>query len=108
MRLELLEGFQVLVANDGGEGVAIAERERPDLILMDLNMPIVDGWEATRQLKASPTTRNIPVIALSAHAMSGERERALAAGCDEFETKPLNLDRLVGLIRNVLSRRPAR
>ena len=108
MRLEFLEGFQVLVAKDGGEGVAIAERERPDLILMDLNMPVLDGWEATRQLKASPTTRNIPVIALSAHAMAGERERALAAGCDEFETKPLELDRLVGLIRNVLSRRHAR
>jgi CheY-like chemotaxis protein len=108
MRLEFLEGFQVLVGNDGGEGVALAERERPDLILMDLNMPVVDGWEATRQLKASPTTRDIPVIALSAHAMAGERERALAAGCDEFETKPLDLDRLVGLIRNVLSRRRAR
>jgi CheY-like chemotaxis protein len=104
MRLELLEGFEVLVANDGAEGLVIAGREKPDIILMDLNMPVVNGWDATKQLKAAPETRAIPVIALSAHAMAGEREKALAAGCDDFESKPLDLDRLVGKIRHALSR----
>ena len=104
MRLELLEGFEVLVANDGAEGLVIAGREKPDIILMDLNMPVVNGWDATKQLKAAPETRAIPVIALSAHAMAGEREKALAAGCDDFESKPLDLDRLVGKIRHTLSR----
>jgi CheY-like chemotaxis protein len=104
MRLELLEGFEVLVANDGAEGLVIAGREKPDIILMDLNMPVVNGWDATKQLKAAPETKAIPVIALSAHAMAGEREKALAAGCDDFESKPLDLDRLVGKIRHALSR----
>lgn len=104
MRLELLEGFEMLVANDGAEGLVIAGREKPDIILMDLNMPVLNGWDATKQLKAAPETRAIPVIALSAHAMAGEREKALAAGCDDFESKPLNLDRLVDKIRHALSR----
>jgi two-component system cell cycle response regulator DivK len=104
MRLELLEDeFEVLVAEDGEKGCAAALAERPDLILMDLEMPIVDGWEATRRLKSQPLTRDIPVIALSAHALAGTRERALAAGCDEFDTKPVEFDRLVATIRRVLA-----
>ena len=94
MRLELLGGFEVLTAENGEKGCAMAAAERPDIILMDLEMPIVDGWEATRRLKGNPQTRDIPVIALSAHALAGERERALAAGCNEFETQPIEFDRL--------------
>jgi two-component system cell cycle response regulator DivK len=107
MRLELLEDeFEVLVAEDGEKGCATALAERPDLILMDLEMPIVDGWEATRRLKNEPLTRDIPVIALSAHALAGTREQALAAGCDEFDTKPVEFDRLVATIRRILANRP--
>ena len=87
MRLELLGDFEVLTAEDGEKGCAMAVSERPDIILMDLEMPVVDGWEATRRLKGDPQTRDIPVIALSAHALAGEREKALAAGCNEFDTK---------------------
>lgn len=105
MRLELEEGFEVLVAGDGAQGLAIAAAERPDLILMDLNLPVIDGWEATRRLRADPGTHRIPIIALTAHAMAGDRERALAAGCDEFDTKPIDLERLLGKIRAVLGRR---
>jgi len=105
MRLELEEGFKVLVAGDGAQGLAIAAAERPDLILMDLNLPGVDGWEATRRLRADPGMRGIPIIALTAHAMAGDRERALAAGCDEFDTKPIDLERLLEKIRAVLDRR---
>jgi CheY-like chemotaxis protein len=92
-------GFAVVVANDGAAGVALAVSESPDVILMDLSLPVIDGWEATRRIKAAPETRHIPVIALSAHAMSGDREKALAAGCDEFDTKPVELKRLLGKIR---------
>jgi CheY-like chemotaxis protein len=92
-------GFAVVVANDGAAGVALAVSESPDVILMDLSLPVVDGWEATRRIKAAPETRHIPVIALSAHAMSGDREKALAAGCDEFDTKPVEWQRLLGKIR---------
>lgn len=92
-------GFAVVVANDGAAGVAMAVSERPDVILMDLSLPVLDGWEATRRIKAAPETRHIPVIALSAHAMSGDREEALAAGCDDFDTKPIELQRLLGKIR---------
>lgn len=105
MRLELEEGFDVLVAADGAAGVAIAAAERPDLILMDLNLPVIDGWEATRRLKADAGTRDIPIIALTAHAMAGDDERALAAGCDAFDTKPIDLERLLAKIRAVLGRR---
>ncbi len=105
-RLELLDEFEVLVAEDGKKGCEKAVAENPDLILMDLEMPIVDGWEATRRLKSQPATRDIPVIALSAHALAGTRERALAAGCDEFDTKPVEFDRLVATIRRVLGNRP--
>jgi len=81
----------------------MAVADRPDIILMDLEMPIVDGWEATRRLKGNPKTRDIPVIAFSAHALAGEREKALAAGCDEFDTKPIEFDRLVATIRRILA-----
>ena len=95
MRLELLGDFEVVAAPDGEQGCAMALSERPDVILMDLEMPVVDGWEATRRLKDDPQTRDIPIIALSAHALAGEREKALAAGCNEFDTKPIEFDRLV-------------
>lgn len=105
MRLELLDGFEVVVAEDGAKGVAAATAEQPDLILMDLDLPVIDGWEATRRIKADPVTRHIPVIALSAHALAGARETALAAGCDDFDIKPVDFDRLLGKMRALL---PAR
>ncbi len=103
MRLELLGEFEVLAAEDGEKGCEIALRERPDIILMDLEMPVIDGWEATRRLKGNPQTHDIPVIALSAHALAGEREKAMAAGCDEFDTKPIEFDRLVATVRRLLA-----
>ena len=105
MRLELLDEFEVLTAEDGEKGCAMVLSERPDIILMDLEMPRVDGWEATRRLKADPQTRDIPIVALSAHALAGEREKALAAGCDEFDTKPIEFERLVATLRRVLAAR---
>jgi CheY-like chemotaxis protein len=95
-------GFTILVASDGEQGVAVATAERPDLILMDLSLPVIDGWAATRRLKAASETRHIPVIALTAHAMTGDREKALEAGCDDFDTKPLDLARLLGKIHALL------
>jgi two-component system, cell cycle response regulator DivK len=105
MRLELLGDFEVLTAEDGEKGCEMAAAERPDIILMDLEMPVVDGWEATRRLKVNPQTRDIPVIALSAHALAGEREKALAAGCNEFDTKPIEFDRLIATVRRLLANR---
>ena len=105
MRLELLGDFEVLTAENGERGYEVAIAERPDIILMDLEMPIVDGWEATRRLKSHPETRDIPVIAFSAHALAGEREKALAAGCDEFDTKPIEFDRLVAKLHRLLANR---
>jgi two-component system, cell cycle response regulator DivK len=96
------QGFRVLVATDGEGGLRLVREERPDLILMDLSLPGLDGWEATRRLKAGGATRAIPVIALSAHAMAGDRERALAAGCDDYDAKPVNLRRLLEKIRALL------
>jgi len=105
MRLELLSDFEVLTAEDGEKGCAIAASEHPDIILMDLEMPVMDGWEATRRLKSNPQTRDIPIIALSAHALAGEREKALAAGCNEYDTKPIEFDRLVSTVRGILASR---
>ena len=97
-------GFEMVVAADGEQGVAMAETEAPDLILMDLRLPGIDGWEATRRLKAAPETKAIPVIALSAHAMAGDREKALAAGCDDYVTKPVDFAKLLERIQTILVR----
>lgn len=104
MRLELLGDFEVLVAENGEIGLAKAAAEIPDVILMDLDLPVLDGWETARRLKADPNTREIPIIAVTAHAMAGTKETALAAGCDEFDTKPINFDRLVQTIHRVLGK----
>ena len=97
-------GYTVLVALNGEAGVAMAIAEKPDLILMDLSLPVLDGWEATRRLKAATETRDIPVIALTAHAMSGDREKALDAGCEDFDTKPVDFPRLRAKIQALLAR----
>ena len=96
-------GYEVVMAVDGEEGVARAESELPALILMDMSLPVLDGWEAARKLRATPATSAIPIIALTAHAMAGDRERALAAGCDDFDTKPIELDRLLAKIEKLLA-----
>ncbi len=98
-------GYEVLLAVDGAEGLAMAQEHTPDLILMDMSLPILDGWEATRALRANPATQSIPVIALTAHAMEGERSKALAAGCDDFYTKPVDLPRLLEKIEQRLAAR---
>ena len=97
-------GYEIVVAADGMQGIALTASEQPSLVIMDLGLPVLDGWEATRRLKADPATRHIPVIALSAHAMAGEREKALAAGCDDFDTKPVELPRLLDKIRALLAK----
>jgi len=97
-------GYTVVIATDGAQGVAMAAAERPDLILMDLSLPVLDGWEATRQIKAAPETGHIPIIALTAHAMTGDREKALSSGCDDFDTKPIELPRLLGKIKALAER----
>ena len=94
-------GFTVVIARDGAQGVAMAASEQPDVILMDLSLPVLDGWEATRRIKVEPNTKHIPVIAITAHAMTGDREKALAAGCDDFDTKPVEMPRLLEKIRAV-------
>jgi CheY-like chemotaxis protein len=98
-------GFEVLIAGSAEAGMTMAVSERPDLILMDLNLPAMDGWEATRRLKAAAETKAIPVIALSAHAMQGDRERAIEAGCDEYDTKPVDFARLVDKIKGLVASR---
>jgi CheY-like chemotaxis protein len=103
LRFDVLGGYEILSARDGAAGIAMATSERPDLILMDLNLPEIDGWEAARRLKADPMTRHIPIIALSAHAMAGDREKALATGCDDFDTKPVEFDRLLAKIERALA-----
>lgn len=100
-------GYTVLIATDGEQGVNMAAAERPDLILMDLRLPVLDGWEATRRIKAQPDTRGIPIIALTAHAMTGDREKALEAGCDDFDTKPVELPRLLEKVRALLPKKGA-
>lgn len=97
------KGFQVIMAVDGQQGVDMATNEIPDLILMDMDLPIIDGWEATRRVKAGEGTRAIPVIALTAHAMVGDRDKAMAAGCDDYDTKPVDFPRLLGKIETLLN-----
>jgi CheY-like chemotaxis protein len=98
------KGYEVVVAVDGEQGLALAQSETPGLILMDMSLPGLDGWEATRRLKTAPATRAIPVIALTAHAMAGDREKAIEAGCDDFDTKPIELGRLLEKIEALLGR----
>lgn len=98
------KGHEVFIAVDGAEGVDMAKSHLPDLILMDMSLPVLDGWEATRQIKATPETHHIPVIALTAHAMAGDREKCLAAGCDEYDTKPVEFPRLLSKIEVFLSK----
>ncbi len=95
-------GYELVIAVDGEQGLAMAQSEMPDLILMDMSLPVLDGWEATRRLKSAPETRSIPVIALTAHAMAGDKAKALSAGCDDYDTKPIELRRLLGKIQGQL------
>jgi len=97
-------GFEVVAAIDGSEGVAIAQSGSPDIVLLDMSLPIMDGWQVAFRLKANALTKNIPIVALTAHAMSSDREKALAAGCDDFDTKPIELERLLGKMENLLKR----
>jgi CheY-like chemotaxis protein len=97
-------GYEVVMAADGETGVAMAQAEAPELILMDVSLPGIDGWEATRRLRAAPETRHIPILALTAYTTSGDREKALAAGCDDFDTKPIDLPRLLGKIETLLKK----
>jgi two-component system cell cycle response regulator DivK len=106
LQFELLDSFEILVAENGETGCSMALSEQPDIIIMDLDMPVVDGWEATRWLKSNPATKAIPIIALSAHAMLGSREKALAAGCDEFDTKPVDFEQLIKKVQLLANRRP--
>jgi two-component system cell cycle response regulator DivK len=102
------KGHEVFIAIDGAEGVEMARSKVPDLILMDMSLPVLDGWQATREIKATPETHTIPVIALTAHAMAGDREKCLAAGCDDYDTKPVEFPRLLGKIELLLSKEAAR
>ena len=97
-------GFEVIMAVDGEQGIAMAQSERPDLILMDMSLPVIDGWEATRRVRASEATSAIPIIALTAHAMSGDREKAIEAGCNDYDTKPIEMPRLLEKISALLAR----
>ncbi len=97
------KGYEVIIALDGEEGMAKAQAEAPDLILMDMSLPVLDGWEATRRLKAAPETHAIPIIALTAHAMAGDREQALAAGCDDYDSKPIEFQQLLVKIETLLA-----
>ncbi len=98
------KGFEVAMALDGAQGVQMASAEKPDLILMDMDLPVINGWEATRQIKTAPATAKIPLIALTAHAMAGDREKALEAGCDDYDTKPIDFQRLLSKIEVLLQR----
>jgi CheY-like chemotaxis protein len=99
-------GYTIIIAVDGGTGVGMARTEAPDLILMDMSLPVIDGWEASRQIKADPTTASIPIIALTAHAMTSDRNKALQAGCSDYDTKPVDLPRLIGKIEALLNKPP--
>jgi CheY-like chemotaxis protein len=98
------KGYEVLIAIDGEQGVAVAQAEQPDLILMDMSLPVLDGWEATRKIRADPVISAVPVIALTAHAMAGDQEKCMAVGCDDYDTKPVDLARLLGKIELLLQR----
>lgn len=98
------KGYEVIIAVDGQQGVATAQSRSPDLILMDMSLPVMDGWEATRALKSSPETKDIPIIALTAHAMSTDREKAMEAGCDDYDTKPIELTRLLAKMETLIER----
>ena len=100
-------GYEVIIAVDGQQGVAMAQSEKPNLILMDMSLPLIDGWEATRTLKAAAETKHIPVIALTAHAMSTDRDKAIEAGCDDYDTKPIELPRLLGKMEALIGVKPA-
>jgi len=97
-------GFEVVMAVDGEQGIVMAQSERPDLILMDMSLPVVDGWEAARRVRSSEATSAIPIIALTAHAMAGDREKAIEAGCDDYDTKPIEMPRLLEKINTLLAR----
>ena len=101
------KGYEVVIAEDGSQGVDLARKETPDVILLDMSLPVVDGWTAARELKAGASTGSIPIIALTAHAMSGDREKALEAGCDDYDTKPVELPRLLGKIEALIDKKPA-
>ena len=98
------KGFEIVIAVDGQAGIDMASSSNPDIILMDLSLPVIDGWEATRQIKADPATQSIPVIALTAHAMAGDEQKALEAGCDDYDTKPIDLKRLLDKIENLIGK----
>ncbi|MCT7949686.1 response regulator [Ancylothrix sp. C2] len=98
------KGYEVVIATDGAQGVEMANSLTPDLILMDMGLPVLDGWQATERIKATPATRSIPVIALTAHAIAGDREKCLAAGCDDYDTKPVEFTRLLGKIEALLQK----
>lgn len=100
------KGYEIVMAVDGGEGVLMSVSASPELILMDMSLPVIDGWEATRRIKGAPETRHIPIIGLTAHAMAGDREKALEAGCDEYDTKPIELERLIGKIEALRPKAP--
>ena len=97
------KGYEVVIGEDGARGLALAASEAPDIVLMDMSLPVMDGWEATRRIKAAPETAAIPVIALTAHAMASDREKAMEAGCDDYDTKPVELDRLLGKIEKLIA-----
>jgi two-component system, cell cycle response regulator DivK len=101
------KGYEVAIAVDGQEGINMTTSEKPDLVLMDMSLPVIDGWEATRQLKANPDTQSIPIIALTAHAMAGDRQKTIEAGCDDYDTKPIELPRLLEKIEVLLKKSTA-
>ena len=110
MNLDMLKrrlsrkGYELLIAVDGAEGVELSRSHHPDIILMDMSLPVMDGWQATREIKSDPKTKNIPVIALTAHAMAGDREKCIAAGCDDYDTKPIEFPRLLEKIQTLLKK----